>query len=53
MFRRIVFDHWVAIFPVISFVVTGIIYFAIARQALRMTPEKTERHSRLPFDDPS
>jgi hypothetical protein len=53
MFRRLVFDHWVAIFPVISFVVTAFVYFAIARQAVRMKPERIEHDSRLPFDDPS
>jgi len=51
MFRRILFDHWVSIFPLISFVVTAIVYFAISRQALRMTPEQTDRFARLPFED--
>lgn len=51
MFRRILFDHWVSIFPLVSFVVTAIVYFAISRQALRMTPEQTERFARLPFED--
>jgi len=51
MFRRIIFDHWVSIFPLISFVVTATVYFAISRQALRMTPEQTERLSRMPFED--
>jgi len=51
MFRRILFDHWVAIFPLISFVVTATVYFAITRQALRMTPEQTKRLSRMPFED--
>ena len=51
MFRRILFDHWVAIFPLISFVVTATVYFAISRKALRMTPQQTEHFSRRPFED--
>lgn len=52
MFRRLLFDHWVSIFPLISFVVSATVYFAIGRQALRMKPEQVERQSRLPFEDP-
>lgn len=53
MFRRLLFDHWVSIFPLISFVVSTTVYFAIGRQALRMKPAQVERHARLPFEDPS
>jgi hypothetical protein len=53
MFRRLLFDHWVSIFPLISFVVSATVYFAISRQALRMKPEQVERQARLPFEDPS
>lgn len=51
MFRRLLFDHWVSIFPLISFVVTASVYFAIARHALRMKPGQIREMENLPFEE--
>jgi hypothetical protein len=51
MFRRLIFDHWVSLFPLISFIVASIIYAGIFRGALRMRRDQVDALSALPLQD--
>lgn len=51
MFRRLIFDHWVSLFPLISFIVASIIYVGIFRGALRMKRGRIDELSALPLQD--
>lgn len=51
MFRRLVLDHWMAIFTLTAFVTALCIYVGITLSALRMTPVQRERFARLPLND--
>lgn len=51
MFRRLVLEHWMAVFTLTAFVTALSIYVSIAWRALRMTPVQRERFARLPLED--
>lgn len=51
MFRRLIFDHWVSLFPLISFIVASIVYVGIFRGALRMRRDQVDELSALPLQD--
>lgn len=51
MFRRVLLENWVAIFPLAAFVTALVVYFSISYKALRMRPSQVDQLSRLPFND--
>jgi hypothetical protein len=50
MFRRIIYEDWQLIFPVVAFVVASCIYAAAAWRASRMKPAQSEQLARLPLE---
>jgi hypothetical protein len=51
MFRRIIYEDWQLIFPLVSFAVASCIYLAAGWRAARMKPMESERLARLPFEN--
>lgn len=50
MFRRIIYEDWQLVFPVVAFVVASFVYLAAAWKAARMKPAKSDQLSRLPLE---
>ncbi len=50
MFRRIIYEDWQLIFPVIALAVASCVYLAAAWRASQMKSEQAERLANLPFD---
>lgn len=50
MLRRIIYEDWQLIFPIVALAVASLIYLASAWRAVRMKPAQAERLARLPFD---
>jgi hypothetical protein len=50
MFRRIIYEDWQLIFPVVALVVATCIYVVAAWRAARMNPAQSERLARLPLE---
>lgn len=51
MFRRVILDHWVAIFPLVAFITAAVVYVVISYKALRMRRPELDRFAQLPFND--
>jgi len=51
MFRRIIYEDWQLIFPVVALAVASVIYLVAAWKAARMKPVQSERLARLPLED--
>lgn len=51
MFRRIIYEDWQLIFPVVALAVASCVYLVAAWRATRMNPAQTERLAHLPFDN--
>ena len=51
MFRRLIFDHWVAIFPIAAFVTAFVVYVMFSYKALRMKRPQLDKFAQLPFND--
>jgi len=51
MFRRIIYEDWQLIFPVVALAVASLVYLAAAWRASRMKPVQSERLVRLPFEN--
>ncbi|MEO6996323.1 MAG: hypothetical protein ABI273_22150 [Lacunisphaera sp.] len=51
MFRRIIYEDWQLIFPIVAFVVASLIYVAAAWRASRMKPVEVDRLANLPFEN--
>jgi hypothetical protein len=50
MLRRIIYEDWQLIFPVIALAVASLIYLAAAFGAARMKSGQADRLARLPLD---
>jgi ABC-type lipoprotein release transport system permease subunit len=50
MFRRIIYEDWQLIFPIIALAVASCIYLVAAWRASRMKPAQAERFARMPLD---
>lgn len=50
MFRRLFFEDWVSLFPLIALITAGSVYLTIFIRALRMKPKQVDRFSQLPFE---
>ncbi len=51
MLRRIIYEDWQLIFPVVALAVASLVYLAAAWRSARMDPAQTERLARLPLED--
>jgi hypothetical protein len=50
MFRRIIYEDWQLIFPVMALVVASCIYLVAGWRAARMKPAQSERLARMPLE---
>jgi len=51
MLRRIIYEDWQLIFPVVALAVASLVYLAAAWRAGRMNPGQAARLARLPLED--
>lgn len=51
MFKRLIFDHWVMIFPVVAFVTAACVYGCFAYFGIRMKRSQVDRLASLPFNE--
>jgi len=51
MFRRIIYEDWQLIFPVMALVVASCIYLVAGWRASRMNSTESERLARLPLEN--
>ncbi|MDF3058770.1 MAG: hypothetical protein K0R17_2985 [Rariglobus sp.] len=50
MFRRLLFEDWVSLFPLIALITAGSVYATIFFRAIRMKRAQIDRFARLPFE---
>ncbi len=50
MFRRLIFEDWVSLFPLIALITAGSVYATIFVRAVRMKRPQVDRLSSLPFE---
>ncbi|WP_415909033.1 hypothetical protein [Oleiharenicola sp. Vm1] len=50
MLRRIIYEDWQLIFPVVALAVASLVYLAAAWRATKMKPAQIDRLARLPFE---
>lgn len=50
MLRRIIYEDWQLIFPVVALAVASCVYLAAAWRASRMKAEQAERFARIPLE---
>lgn len=53
MFRRLLFEDWVSLFPLIALITAGSVYATIFYRAVRMKRAQIDRFARLPFESES
>ena len=51
MFRRIIYEDWQLVFPVVALVVASCIYVVAGWRASRMKSAESDRLARLPFEN--
>ncbi|GAA5482823.1 hypothetical protein [Haloferula sargassicola] len=51
MFKRIIYDDWMTIVPVIAFGIMFTVFIVSTIRALRIRPTERERLSSLPLDE--
>lgn len=51
MFRRVLLDNWMAIFPLVAFLTAATVYVIIAYKTFRMQGAQANRFAQLPFND--
>jgi hypothetical protein len=51
MLRRIIYEDWQLIFPVVALAVASCIYLVAGWRASRMKPADSDRLANLPFDN--
>jgi len=50
MFRRLFFEDWVSLFPLIALITAGSVYATIFYRALRMKRVQIDHFARLPLE---
>lgn len=50
MFRRIIYEDWQLIFPVVALAVASLVYLAAAWRATKMKPAQIDCLANLPFE---
>ena len=51
MFKRIIFDDWAMIFPVVAFITAACVYGSFAFFGIRMKRPQIDRLANLPFNE--
>jgi ABC-type antimicrobial peptide transport system permease subunit len=51
MLRRIIYEDWQLIFPVVALAVASCVYLVAAWRASSMKPAQADRLARLPFEN--
>lgn len=51
MLRRIIYEDWQLIFPVVALAAASGIFLFAAWRAARMKPDQVDRLARLPFEN--
>ena len=51
MFRRIIYEDWQLIFPIVALAVASLVYLAAGWRATRMKPTESDRLANLPFEN--
>ncbi|MBI3886706.1 MAG: hypothetical protein HY302_13390 [Opitutae bacterium] len=51
MLRRLIYEDWQLIFPVVALIVASMVYLAAGYRAARMKPSQADRLARLPLDN--
>ena len=51
MFKRLIFDDWVMIFPLVAFITAACVYGSFAYFGFRMKRSQTDRLASLPFNE--
>jgi ABC-type lipoprotein release transport system permease subunit len=51
MLRRIIYEDWQLIFPIVALAVASLVYLAAAWRASRMKPAESDRLAHLPFEN--
>lgn len=51
MFRRVILDNWMAIFPAVAFLTALSVYVCVFYKTLRMRRPQVDHFSKLPFND--
>ena len=51
MFKRVIYDNWSLIIPVMAFAFTSTIYFVMVTRAMLMKRERGEQMAALPLED--
>jgi hypothetical protein len=51
MLRRIIYEDWQLIFPVVALAVASLVYLVAAWRGARMTSAQSDRLARLPLED--
>jgi uncharacterized protein YutD len=49
MFKRLIFDEWVTIFPLVAFITAACVYGCFAYFGLRMKRSQSDHLANLPF----
>jgi len=50
MFKRLIFDDWVMIFPLVAFITAGCVYGCFVYFGLRMKRSQSDHLASLPFN---
>jgi|694.fasta_scaffold16302_6 hypothetical protein len=50
MFQRIIHEHWVAIVPIFSFIVTAGVFFFVSIRAITLPKDRREKLARIPLE---
>lgn len=51
MFKRVIYDNWSLIIPVVAFAFTATLYFVMVIRAMLMKPERRDQMASLPLED--
>jgi hypothetical protein len=51
MFKRVIYDNWSLIIPVVAFAFTSTIYFVMVVRAMLMKTERGDQMAALPLED--
>lgn len=51
MFKRVIYDNWSLIVPVLAFAFTSTIYFVMVIRAMLMKPDRRDQMASLPLED--
>jgi len=50
MFRRVILENWMSIFPFVAFLTAACVYGLFSLKAIRMRSPQIDRFGNLPFD---